>query len=151
MSSQTMTKISNSENQDGKDSLPSLQDCLKILEPFPAGNAIYLLSVICPNPTCALELARVKFKDAAQRRESPPSPHPASESQQEEALAGLKAQFGSLPEEVARSFWITLAIAWINAYPPDAEILVSYKGENADRFKAAFLRTRLIDSILGVY
>lgn len=151
MSSQTMTKTFDSENQDDAGSFPSLDDCLKILEPFPAGDAIFLLATACPDATCALELARAKFTDIAQSRESPPSPHPASESQQEEALAGLKAQFGSLPEEEARSFWIALAIAWINAYPPDAEILASYKGENAKRFTSALLRTRLIDGILGIY
>lgn len=146
-----MIKTPGTEFQDEAGDLLLLEACLKVLAPFPAGVAIYILSVVCPDSTCALRLAKSKYLGEAQPQKWHPEPIRPSMSQQEGALEEMKSLFEFLPEEKAHTFWTSLAIAWINAYPPDPDVLESYKGEDALRFNAALLRTRLIDSILGVY
>jgi len=146
-----MIKNPDAEYQDEASSLPLMKACLKVLAPFPAGDAIYILSVICPDASCALQLARTKFQGDVPPQEWPSEPIQPSQSQQEDALEELTSLFEPMPEEQAREFWIGLAIAWINAYPPDPDTLKRYKGGDAARFNAALLRTRLIDSILGIY
>lgn len=145
-----MIKNPGKEYQNEASSLPLLEACLKILTPFPAGDGIYILSVVCPDSTCALQLAKAKYPGIVQPQEWPSEPTRPSMTQQEAALEELTSLFESLPEEQAREFWTSLAVAWINAYPPDPDALERYKGEDAARFNAALLRTRLIDSILGV-
>jgi hypothetical protein len=140
-----------SESQGSIEYDSQLKACLTILEPFSAGDAIYLLSLVCPDSACALQLASGDYTTAQSRRERPARLPARTEESQQAALARLTASLESLPSAQASAFWTDLAIAWITNYPLEGDLDGDLSKEEIDRLASARLRTRLIESILGLY
>ena len=122
--------------------------CLQVLNSYPAGAAIYILSCLCPESfTVIMSLVRL---DLNQPHEHTPlsEQEPSLPCSYEDLLQELQAETSSIPAQDYAQFWLELTGKWLLACPVDPNY---YRIDDTGKeLFCQILRTELLDRILNI-
>jgi hypothetical protein len=117
-----------------------------VLNPCPAGTAIYILACLCPDETAVLDILRLDLSQTHHHKQLPGENYSLKTRSSLDLFVHLKTYTHIVPTGVYRTFWLELVRSWLLTCPIDPEL---YRED--DTGKELFcqaLRCELIDRIL---